>query len=88
MHTHGRVWREGVGGLIMLVYSCVLTRGTSVTRGDMDGEGSTLIGAHGYCTAEMVHLMLLGRAVSNVFDGDRDLSEGLSDTYLTPIETY
>ena len=41
----------------------------------MDGENVPLIGAHGYCSQEMVNLLLTGRAVSNTFDGHITLSE-------------
>jgi len=30
-----------------------------------------MIGAHGYCTQELVNLMIFGRAYSNVFDGSK-----------------
>ena len=47
----------------------------------MDGENTPLIGAHGYCSQEMVNLLLTGRAVSNTFDGSIKLSEnGISRT--------
>ena len=34
-----------------------------------------LMGAHGYCSQEMVHLLLVGKATSNTFDGDKVLDE-------------
>ena len=34
----------------------------------MDEANGKLMGAHGYCTQEMVNLLLGGRAVSNVFN--------------------
>ncbi len=34
----------------------------------MDEAGGRLMGAHGYCTQEMVNLLLGGRAASNVFN--------------------
>ena len=50
----------------------------------MDAENSPLIGAHGYCSQEMVNLLLTGQAVSNTFDGQIVLKEDgtsrLSDT--------
>ena len=47
----------------------------------MDGENTPLIGAHGYCSQEMVNLLLTGHAVSNTFDGHITLSEnGVSRT--------
>ena len=41
----------------------------------MDGETSSLMGAHGYCSQEMVNLLLTGQAVSNTFDGQILLKE-------------
>ena len=37
-------------------------------KSDMDEPNGKLMGAHGYCTQEMVNLLLTGRAVSNVFN--------------------
>ena len=34
----------------------------------MDEPNGKLMGAHGYCTQDMVNLLLIGRAVSNVFN--------------------
>ena len=47
----------------------------SAISDEMDGENVPLIGAHGYCSQEMVNLLLTGRAVSNTFDGHITLSE-------------
>ena len=41
----------------------------------MDADNSSLIGAHGYCSQEMVNLLLTGQAVSNTFDGQIVLNE-------------
>ena len=41
----------------------------------MDITDCPLMGAHGYCSQEMVHLFLLGKAISNTFDGDKILDE-------------
>ena len=47
-----------------------LNRSICTTRLDeMDGENSPLIGAHGYCSQEMVNMLLTGQASSNTFDG-------------------
>jgi len=73
LETHWQAWGEGPGAIGVL-YSCILTRGCDVVRSDMDYEGCTLIGAHGYCTQEMVNLLVSGRASSNVFDGVQILS--------------
>ena len=61
-------------GVLLLLYSVVLTAGVNGVRGMMDGGAAStasLIGAHGYCTQELVNLMLMGDACSNVFDGLR-----------------
>lgn len=75
-------------GLVAFVMSAILCRGPKAVERDMDsmsgaaGEGQgRLIGAHGYCTQELVNLLISGRAVSNVFDGVKLLEggEGSSD---------
>ena len=63
----------GMAGVIGLIYSCLLTRGVEQIAKDTDYPGCTLLGAHGYCTQELVNLLVVGRATSNVFDGDRHL---------------
>ncbi|KAF4755204.1 hypothetical protein FOZ62_026372 [Perkinsus olseni] len=65
-------------GLISFVYSALLTRGLDSVREDTDDpERVTMLGDHGYCTQELVNLLLVGRAASNTFDGYRDL-DGLT----------
>jgi ubiquitin carboxyl-terminal hydrolase MINDY-3/4 len=63
-------------GVILLVYSCILTRGVKLIQSDMDLEGGTLLNEHGYASQEIINLMLIGQAKSNVHDGDNDLGEG------------
>ena len=46
---------------------------------DMDSPGLALIGSHGYCSQEMVNLLLFGSAVSNTFDGDVTLGSAPAD---------
>ena len=70
---------NGYGALI-LVMSAILSRGPNMIVKDMDdmiGSAGKLVGAHGYCTQELVNLLLIGQAVSNVFDGNKVLE---SDT--------
>nr|XP_012591307.2 probable ubiquitin carboxyl-terminal hydrolase FAM188B isoform X2 [Microcebus murinus] len=43
---------------------------------DFDVPTNYLIGAHGYCTQELVNLLLTGRAVSNVFNDVVELDSG------------
>ncbi|KDO28012.1 hypothetical protein SPRG_20176 [Saprolegnia parasitica CBS 223.65] len=68
-------------GVILLVASVLLTRGLTTIAADMDapdGATPTLVGAHDYCTQELVNLLLVGYACSNVFDGTQDLGDGLT----------
>ncbi|GMF64849.1 unnamed protein product [Phytophthora lilii] len=68
-------------GLVQFVVSVLLTKGVGTIKNEMDqlsGDGgSQLIGAHDYCTQEIVNLLLCGYARSNVFNGDQVL-EGTS----------
>lgn len=67
-------------GLLLFVYSVLLSKGIEHIKSEMDdvdGSGQRLIGAHDYCTQELVNLLLCGQACSNVFN-DRQLLEGTS----------
>jgi len=73
-----RPWRDTFfqpsgSGLAALLLSVVLTRGPqAISKQDADDEkAAVMIGAHGYCTQELVNLMIFGRAYSNVFDGSK-----------------
>uniref|UniRef100_A0A7S4JNG4 Deubiquitinating enzyme MINDY-3/4 conserved domain-containing protein n=1 Tax=Prymnesium polylepis TaxID=72548 RepID=A0A7S4JNG4_9EUKA len=57
-------------GIILLLYSLVLTRGLAMVQRDADFP-TPLIGTNGYCAQELVNLLLVGRAHSNVFDGEK-----------------
>ncbi|KAJ3045390.1 hypothetical protein HDV00_010260 [Rhizophlyctis rosea] len=70
----------GRHGVIQFLYSLILTRGIdTIKMEDMDEPDVRLIGRHGYCTQEMVNLILTGQAISNVFDGDVQLGGGDGD---------
>ncbi|KAM8873979.1 putative ubiquitin carboxyl-terminal hydrolase MINDY-4 isoform 2-T2 [Spinachia spinachia] len=76
LERHIDQFETGVLGCILLTISAVLSRSIEKVRDDMDVPTTTLIGAHGYCTQELVNLFLCGRAVSNVFDNDMELDSG------------
>ncbi|XP_068447868.1 probable ubiquitin carboxyl-terminal hydrolase MINDY-4 [Clinocottus analis] len=76
LERHIDQFETGVLGCILLTISAVLSRSIEKVRDDMDVDTNTLIGAHGYCTQELVNLLLCGRAVSNVFDNDIELDSG------------
>jgi hypothetical protein len=65
-------------GLRLLLYSLLLTHTPAAVKGDMDLPDTPLIAAHGYCSMELVNLCLTGQAVSNVFDGVRQLDEAMT----------
>nr|XP_012330550.1 probable ubiquitin carboxyl-terminal hydrolase MINDY-4 [Aotus nancymaae] len=66
----------GPYGCILLTLSAILSRSTELIRQDFDVPTSHLIGAHGYCTQELVNLLLTGKAVSNVFNDMVELDSG------------
>ena len=51
----------GTGAVVALLYSALLSRGLANVRRDMDAPDLPLIGAHGYCSQELVNLLLTGR---------------------------
>ncbi|XP_028260607.1 probable ubiquitin carboxyl-terminal hydrolase MINDY-4 isoform X2 [Parambassis ranga] len=82
LEQHSEQFETGALGCILLTISAVLSRSIENVREDMDVPTNTLIGAHGYCTQELVNLLLCGRAVSNVFDDDMELDSGNGNTTL------
>ncbi|XP_072770700.1 probable ubiquitin carboxyl-terminal hydrolase MINDY-4 isoform X1 [Nerophis lumbriciformis] len=82
VEQHIEQFETGELGCLLLTVSAVLSRSTDKVREDMDVATNSLIGAHGYCTQELVNLLLVGRAVSNVFDGDVELDTGDGDSTL------
>ncbi|XP_028301347.1 probable ubiquitin carboxyl-terminal hydrolase MINDY-4 isoform X2 [Gouania willdenowi] len=69
-------FQTGMLGCFLLTISAVLSRSIEKVKEDMDVPTTALIGNHGYCTQELVNLLLCGRAVSNVFDNDVELDSG------------
>jgi hypothetical protein len=71
MESHvAKGWTAPLGcGSVLLLYSCLLSRGVTAVQRDRDHESLTLLAVYGYCSQEAVNLMLTGRATSNVFDG-------------------
>ena len=60
-------------GIVQFLYSLILTRGIKNIMNDMDERDCKLMGRHGYCSQEMVNLIIMGEAISNVHDGDISL---------------
>ncbi|NXE07589.1 MINY4 hydrolase, partial [Lophotis ruficrista] len=66
----------GPCGCILLTVSVILSRSINLVRNDFDVLTNRLIGSHGYCTQELVNLLLTGKAVSNVFNNIIELDSG------------
>jgi hypothetical protein len=71
---------HGPLGVLTFVYSVLLTRGLDTIRADMDDPTSYLVGQFGHSAQELVNLMLIGRAVTNVFDGTKVLGDANDPT--------
>ena len=68
-------------GVLMVLYSALLSRTLTSARGDMDeiaGERRFLVDRHGYASQEAVNLLLVGRAHTNVFDGERRMEDDVA----------
>ncbi|GFE53495.1 FAM188A, putative [Babesia ovis] len=66
----------GEMGVISFMLSVLATRGIDSIHGDMDDPSMPLIGLYGHCSQELVNLILQGKAVSNIFDGEKSLPGG------------
>lgn len=61
MRTVLPVYMEQNGwGVVLLVLSLMLTRSVHVVKSDMDEPSNSLMGMHGYCTQELVNLIIIG----------------------------
>jgi hypothetical protein len=57
-------------GVLLFVFSALLTKGIDAVKSEMDDSGSTLTVQFGHCSQELLNLLICGQAVSNVFDGE------------------
>ncbi|KAG8443471.1 hypothetical protein GDO86_012027 [Hymenochirus boettgeri] len=73
---HISKFESGPFGCILFTVSIVLSRSVELLQKDFDVPTNSLIGAHAYCTQELVNLILTGRAVSNVFNDVMELDSG------------
>eukprot|EP01071_Lankesteria_metandrocarpae_P008286 Lankesteria_metandrocarpae@DN4927_c0_g1_i2.p1 len=78
--VHRRLLLRSPAAVLSAVMSVILTRGLKKVRDDTDESGSvSLIGYFGHSTQALVNLFLTGRASSNVFDGNKKLSDSSDD---------
>mmetsp|Transcript_46301 Transcript_46301/g.107728 ORF Transcript_46301/g.107728 Transcript_46301/m.107728 type:complete len:519 (-) Transcript_46301:20-1576(-) len=68
-------WLGKRGGVLSFICSVLLTRSLDTVKEDMDDLETPLIGRFGHCSQELVNLMLIGEATSNVFDGSKWLGD-------------
>ncbi|EDQ88493.1 uncharacterized protein MONBRDRAFT_32796 [Monosiga brevicollis MX1] len=68
---------EQAPGIILILISAILSRGLDRLLADRDVDAGPLLGAHNYCTQDMVNLLVTGRATSNVHDGEVRLDDQL-----------
>jgi len=82
-------------GVLLYVYSIILTRGVKNILNDMDDNTQSLVQRFGHCSQELVNLMICGKAITNVFDGEkvlqgnyrlRGIPEQMDIGYLTLLE--
>jgi hypothetical protein len=62
-------------GVQVFLYSVILSRGIEVVQGDRDDVSLPLVQRFGHSSQDLVNLLLTGRAVSNVHDGDKFLGD-------------
>ena len=84
-HNAGFITGQGNSSVVCFLYSCILTRGIDNVREDMDSKDSQLMAAHGYCSQEMVNLIITGTASSNVFDNKVVLGSEKEQTVLKGV---
>merc|ERR1739838_491540 len=70
-----REYERERGGCVLLLYSVILTHTIAQIKSEMDELEGRLLGLHGYCTQEMINLLLHGKATSNAFDNNINLDE-------------
>lgn len=62
-------------GVLLFLYSVLLTKGIDQIKNEKEDPNQPLIdGTHGHGSQSLINLLLTGRAVSNVWDNDKDVS--------------
>ncbi|CEL96752.1 unnamed protein product [Vitrella brassicaformis CCMP3155] len=81
-HKHQDTLLRPAPSVLALVLSLVLTRTIEEVKGDMDDATVPLVGRFGHCSQELVNLLLIGKATSNCFDGQKFLGDDPSTGML------
>jgi len=66
---------EGRFGVLLFLYSILLTKGIESIKSEMEDVGEPLVDINfGYGSQTLINLMLTGHSVSNVWDSSREVS--------------
>jgi hypothetical protein len=76
--NHWNQW-FGRGGVVLVLYSLILTHNPARIFDDMKlaSDATLVVGDKGYCRQELVNLMLFGRATPNLHDGTNEMLNGV-----------
>ncbi|ELU18027.1 hypothetical protein CAPTEDRAFT_111097 [Capitella teleta] len=74
---------DGTSGVILALYSTILSRGIAGVRSDMDDPMGKLMDDQWKCSQAMVNLLLTGRAACNVFN---DVTETEDNVVMKGIQ--
>ncbi|KAL5006775.1 hypothetical protein ScPMuIL_015581 [Solemya velum] len=62
-------------GVLLYLYSLILTKGIEQTKNELEDLAEPLIDeTHGHGSQSLINLMLVGKAISNVWDNDKEVS--------------
>merc|ERR1711988_364954 len=75
-------WLAGPCGVLSFLCMVLLSRNLATVKEDMDDSQTPLIGRFGHCNQDLVNLMLIGEATTNVFDGSKWLGDDPSSGLL------
>mmetsp|Transcript_5270 Transcript_5270/g.8318 ORF Transcript_5270/g.8318 Transcript_5270/m.8318 type:complete len:826 (-) Transcript_5270:305-2782(-) len=79
----------GPGGIVMLLYSLVLTRGVEKVKAELwASHTATLIAnRNGYCNQELVNLLLVGQATAGIHDdSNKEISAACGKGIQGPVD--
>lgn len=65
-----KLQEENCSSCVTFLISVLMTHGLKRIREEMDDENSSLIGKHSHCNQEVVNLLLVGKAVTNIFNNE------------------
>ncbi|KAH3706078.1 ubiquitin carboxyl-terminal hydrolase MINDY-3-like [Dreissena polymorpha] len=66
---------SGTSGVLLYLYSVILTKGIEQIKNEVEDISEPLIdGLHGHGSQSLINLLITGKAVTNVWDNDKDIS--------------